>query len=130
MAVISISLPDRMLPEIDDLVRSEGYSSRSELVREALSRALEEHRKGRADYSMIVVLSDHSKAKNVDQSIIRVVHKYGANVVSLHHQILKDPCCITTIIIEEGDASPFILKTLRSLRGVIRVDRLSIKIEE
>lgn len=128
MAVISISLPDKMLPEIDELVRSGGYSSRSELVREALSKAIEEYREGEADYSMIVVLSDHSKAKNVDQSIIRVIHKYGANIVSLHHQILEDPCCITTIIIEEGDASPFILKTLRSLRGVIKVDRLPIKI--
>ncbi|MEB3860007.1 MAG: ribbon-helix-helix protein, CopG family [Desulfurococcales archaeon] len=128
MAVISVSLPDSMLPEVDDLVKAGGYSSRSELVREALLKTIEDYRKGRPEYSMIVVLSDHSRAKNVDQSIIRVIHRYGASIVSLHHQILRDPCCITTIIIEETETTPFILKALRSLRGVIKVSRLPINI--
>jgi CopG family nickel-responsive transcriptional regulator len=128
VAVISVSLPDSMLPEIDELVKEGGYSSRSELVRDALLRAIEEYRKGRPEYSMIIVLSDHSKARNVDQSIIRVIHRYGASIVSLHHQILRDPCCVTTVIIEESETTPFILKALRSLRGVIKVSRLPINI--
>ncbi len=122
MAIISVSLPDEYLKELDRIVEKEGFSSRSEAIRHSLDLLISSEDGEGNGYRMIVVLSDHSESTYVDRNIIGIIHAYAENLKGLYHQILGEGLCITVAITSEsGDDWKLIAKKLRKLRGVLQV---------
>jgi len=122
MAVISVSVPDGLLSEVDKAVQELGYKSRSELIREALEYLLRAWRgEEGGDYRLVVVVSRHREHPRVDQKIMEVVYRSAGFLRGLYHQVLDGDKCVTVIIMEEGPAAGAVTAKLRSLRGVERV---------
>jgi len=125
MAIISVSLPDSLLREIDKRVVSEGYSSRSELIRAALETFLGQAH-GRGENRVIVVVSDHSLSPRVDMRIMEIAYRAGESLQGLYHQVVSEKRCLTIIVLRDGPEAGAITQALRRLRGIVHLNVLSV----
>ncbi|MCE4626616.1 MAG: CopG family ribbon-helix-helix protein [Desulfurococcales archaeon] len=127
MTVISISIPDKLLQAIDDILEDEGYTSRSEFMRSLIREYLEERAGTReAIASLIIVLTDHDESLKVDQKVIETIHKYQGIVRAFYHQIIEENLCLNIAIVDALPVLSELLKALRRLRGVRRVWMIKI----
>ncbi|MCE4618919.1 MAG: CopG family ribbon-helix-helix protein [Desulfurococcales archaeon] len=127
MTVISISIPDKLLQAIDDILEDEGYTSRSEFMRSLIREYLEERAGTReAIASLIIVLTDHDESLKVDQKVIETIHKYQGIVRAFYHQIIEENLCLNIAIVDVLPVLSELLKALRRLRGVRRVWMIKI----
>ncbi len=127
MTVISISIPDKLLQAIDEILEDEGYTSRSEFMRSLIREYLEERAGTRgAIASLIIVLTDHDESLKVDQKVIETIHKYQGIVRAFYHQIIEENLCLNIAIVDALPVLSELLKALRRLRGVRRVWMIKI----
>jgi metal-responsive CopG/Arc/MetJ family transcriptional regulator len=120
MAIITISLPDKLLSELDKQIIRLGYSSRSEYLRELITSSLEKSEKPYR-YRLTAVLSNHEKYPRVDEKIMATAYRTADNLLALYHQILSREECITIIVMEESDTATLLTSSLRRIKGVEKV---------
>lgn len=126
MAIISISLPDVLLREVDGLIQKRGYAGRSEVVRAALMEFAKQQ--GREDQltghvNTIIVLGYPEKA---ERAVTEVRHSHNDLVTSmLHAHTAKDRC--TTVLFGEG-TSDQMRKFLAELRGLRDLESMDVTV--
>ncbi|OYT53143.1 MAG: nickel-responsive regulator 1 [Candidatus Altiarchaeales archaeon ex4484_2] len=103
MAIVSISLKNRLLEEIDDLRRDVGFSGRSEVVRAGLRMLLEEHNQksmlsGRVDALLLLIHDEKSF-----EDISRIRHRYQRVIKMQLHSHLENDKCLEVMLLN-GDA--------------------------
>lgn len=122
MTVISISLPEKLLEAVDEVLEREGYSSRSEFIRNLIRSYLDEKAwASRATAYLVIVLTDHNESVRVDEKVIGVIHRHQALVKAFYHQLLGEGLCLNIAVVDALPSSSMMLKALRGLRGVKRV---------
>jgi len=103
MAIISVSLNDQILKDLDKVQKTLGFSGRSEVIR-AASRMLigdskEKSRlRGAINAVLLVVHHQHS-----EDAISAIKHSYDDVIKTQIHNHLKEHKCLEIFIIE-GDA--------------------------
>lgn len=120
MAVISISLPDRLLERVDAFIEERGYAGRSELFRAAVRDLLNEQIdgiEGDRSATLTVVYPDE-----VQETIGDVRHRYGDIVGSMMHGHTEDHCTEMFMLAGSGDRIREFLDALRGIRAVRLVD--------
>lgn len=103
MTIISMSLPEEILSQIDNLQQDLGFSGRSELIRTALS-ILASDTKEKSKLSGIidgVLLVIHQEKHNQDLS--RLPHDFQSVIKTQIHNHLKNHKCLEIFIIH-GEA--------------------------
>ena len=105
MTIVSISLNDEILNEMDKLQKSLGFSGRSEIVRAGIRGMISEER-SRQDlvgYIHAILLVVHNEAS--DDEISNLRHAYDELIAThLHSKIDRDRCL--EIFLLRGDAKP------------------------
>lgn len=102
MSIISASLPDALLSQIDALTKKHSFSGRSDFLREAVkeltaSLSLEDSLQGRVE-GLLIVNHDHK-----DDVISALRHEYeGVIKTHLHHHVKHS--CVEVFMIA-GDAA-------------------------
>jgi CopG family nickel-responsive transcriptional regulator len=102
MTIVSLSFPDQMIKEMDQIQESGGFAGRSELVRAAIRLLLEDSREknalsGRMN-AIIVVTHDESN----EAPITRLKHEFEEIVKThIHNKISQNNC--VEIFLLEGD---------------------------
>ena len=122
MPIISISIPDKLLKEIDSYREEHGYSGRSELIREALREFLAQRPSrellSRTIYSIIVVLTSHSQNPLVDKKVIDLAHEHSTLIKSFYHQTIDDENCVNIMVVESAlSEAELLAKNLRRVNG-------------
>jgi CopG family transcriptional regulator, nickel-responsive regulator len=122
MVIISISLDAALLEKFDAVTAEKGFSNRSEAFREMVRMSVDEwqmSKKTTSNIAAIMVVSDKNKTKG---GIERVQHKYVETQTMLHTH-LDDKNCLEIFIIK-GDSSrlDMMIKELRKVQGVKKVD--------
>ena len=126
MTVVSLSLPDNMLKLIDEYVAKYGYTSRSELIREAVRdfilREAPPEDQGKQSTFVILVVTSKLVKQDADERVVQIVHLHSDVVKMLHHYKLDEETCLN-IIIAKGLAKDIIemARRLRGIRGVTDV---------
>ena len=131
MTIVSISIPDRLLEEIDNSIKKRGFASRSEIVRQALRAFTAEYRSLRELEGEIVATitiiyaRKHSKGAERDQTF-NTQHEYG-NVIStfLHSHVDENNCL--EVIVAKGDAG-VIRKLVEALRANEQIAQVKIAV--
>ncbi len=125
MTVISISLSSELSQRVDDFQKDRGYSSRSEVVKDALrellsSDQLNRFRKGLVT-STVTVISRHTDHE-IDMSLVSLRHEYNQIVSGDMHIHLGDEYCLE-IYITKGEASEVsdFIRKVRTIRSVDQV---------
>lgn len=126
--IISISLPERTVQEIEDAVSSMGYTSRSELIRDAVREFLKEKVKieeieGNVE-GVITILYNHDSGTAVS----KIRHRYTGIFKSFMHSDFEiDNCSCCEVLIFSGEADD-VRKAYHELKSIKGVEEASIYI--
>nr|CBH38270.1 putative nickel responsive regulator 1 [uncultured archaeon] len=104
MAIISISLTDEILNEIDRLQKELGFSGRSEVMRAGARMLLADNREKEKLEGMLnsVLLLIH--AQKVEDTVTAIKHEFEDIISTQIHNHLREDKCIEVFILE-GDAA-------------------------
>ncbi len=122
----SVTLPPSLLADVDDVVATGEYESRSEAVRDALwafVTEIDEQRglSGRLG-GTVLVLYEHD-VEGVTDEVTALQHEFGSVVVASHHVHLREHVCLESIVVDgAGERIERLLTRLRGLRGVRQVE--------
>jgi CopG family transcriptional regulator, nickel-responsive regulator len=127
----SVSLPGRLLRELDRRFTDRGYASRSELVRDMIREKMVEERWSQEAGEVIGVLTisyDHHQRGLTDR-VTDLQHNAFLNVLCSTHVHLDHDHCLETIIVRGRPADiEQIARDIGGLRGVrfARLTRASV----
>lgn len=127
MSVVSISVSEELLEEIDGFVDSHGYSGRSELFREAARSLMGEFEDselgGRELVSTVTVIFEFDGGHDVESQMIEMRHDHEDVVKSNVHSHIGDEYCMELFVIEGtlDDVRDFV-GALRPTEGILSVN--------
>lgn len=103
MSIVSISLNDSLLEDIDDFMDEQGFSGRSEVMRTAV-RALLRDRKDVADLegtvdAVVIVTHEDEDSGEIDE----IQHDYQDTITTQLHNHLDEHKCIEVFMLH-GEA--------------------------
>ncbi len=104
MTIISISLNDKLLTEIDQLQKELGFSGRSEVIRAGARMLLADNRekeKLEGQLNSILLLIHTQK---VEDTVTAIKHEFEDIISTQIHNHLREDKCIEVFILE-GDAA-------------------------
>lgn len=103
MTVVSLSFPDNMLKEMNEVQKTSGFTGRSELVRAAIRMLLEDSReKANATGDMnglLIVTHDEEE----EAPVTKLKHQYEDIITTHVHNKTKTSMCIELFMLQ-GDA--------------------------
>lgn len=117
MTIISISLNEKLLDEIDQLKDELGFSGRSEVIRASTRMLIADNQEKKALQGVlnsILILIHDPKAED---KVTEIKHDFEDIINTQIHSHLKDDKCLE-IFIMEGDAQR--MNTLRKLFQISR----------
>lgn len=126
VARTSVTLPPDLLDDLDTIVRTGDYDSRSEAMRDAL-RAFVTDISQQPELSgtlsgTLVVLYDHEQTGLTDELTV-LQHEFEETIIAVHHVHLSHHLCLESIAVDgPGDRIDALLAHLRPLKGVHQVE--------
>ena len=103
MAIISISLSEKLLDEIDQLKEETGFSGRSEVIRTSTRMLIadnQEKKSLKGDINSVLILIHNQK---VEDKVTNIKHDFEDIINTQIHNHLKGEKCLELFIME-GDA--------------------------
>ena len=102
MPIVSISLNEEMLNQLEDLKKSLGFGGRSELIRTGIRAFIQEERQrvtltGRKNALLTVVHADE-----YDDEVVTIKHDYEDLIKTHLHNKIDDVTCVEVFILD-GD---------------------------
>ena len=131
MAVVSVSMPDSLLRELDALIEAHGYSGRSEAIRKGARGLLGEFDDADlTDRQLVCVVSavfDHGSGAETELSELR--HANEELVTSNVHSHAGDACLELFVVEGEiDDIGPYVGR-LRTVDGVRAVEHSILSVD-
>lgn len=132
---VSISLPPKLLRELNQATKRMGYGKRSKVLQSAIRTFIDQSRVSESHEAYatgtILVLFDHTK-RSVE-NITQLIHAFGTLVVSTLHVHLPEPNYLYVMVVR-GKISDIILleQYLRKLSGIsqLKVSYLTTEPED
>lgn len=103
MPIVSLSVPEVMLKEMDELEKSFGFTGRSELVRAAIRLMMDENRERSAmsgEVSGLVVVTHETEE---EEPVTQLKHEYDQIIKTHIHSKLTPSTCVELFLVH-GDA--------------------------
>jgi len=125
MAIISISLTPELLEKLDTLMKERGYSSRSEVIRDAVREMLMEHElsalKAKSVIATITAIAEHEKQGAIER-LIQLRHRYERIISADMHIHINGAYCLE-VLVAKGDVNEVLdfIGRIRSIRGIKHV---------
>jgi CopG family nickel-responsive transcriptional regulator len=125
LPVVSISLTSNLLKRLDELIQNGRYSSRSEVIRDAIRDLLSQFELSRFEKgnvtATITVVSEH-KRHDVDERLMRLRHEHDEIVSANMHIHLGETYCLE-VFITEGEVEKVVnfISKIRAMRGIQQV---------
>jgi CopG family transcriptional regulator, nickel-responsive regulator len=117
MPIVSLSLNDKILAEIDRLEKELGFSGRSEVVRAAIRHFITEDEGVKAISGKVHAIMIVTHSNRADEIISEATHKFDDIVIThLHNKTEGDKCLETFIVAGDAGRIKAMFKTLQSNR--------------
>jgi CopG family transcriptional regulator, nickel-responsive regulator len=124
MSVVSVSMPDSLLAELDAFIEEHGYSGRSEAVREGTRGLLEEFNnqdfEGQQLICVITTMFDHGSGAETELSELR--HANQDLITSNVHSHAGNACLELFVVEGTLDKISSYIARLRAVEGVTTVE--------
>ncbi len=107
MTIVSLSFPESMLDEMDEVQRSSGFTGRSELVRAAIRLLLEDSREKNAlagDINGLIVVTHEQEQEG---PVTKLKHSYEDIIKTHLHSKTKSETCVELFLVQ-GDAKKIV----------------------
>jgi CopG family nickel-responsive transcriptional regulator len=102
MAIVSLSFPEQMVKEMDQLQKSRGFTGRSELVRAAIRLMLEDTKEKDSMAGRISAIITVTHSQEDEEPITRLKHLFQDIVKTHIHSKINHGNCIELFLLE-GD---------------------------
>jgi len=125
VAVISISVPEKLLERVENSIREQGFANRSEIVRQALrafiteSRSLRELEGEIAASITIIYERDATKGQ-----ISEIQHSFGDIISTFLHAHIEEDYCLEVIVVK-GEADN-IRKLVEAFRTNEQINQIKV----
>jgi CopG family nickel-responsive transcriptional regulator len=118
MGIISISIPGSLLEKVDSYRREQGFTSRSEVLRQALRDYISESRKldelqGKITVTITVIYRREAKRGQIAD----LQHNYGNAILTFLHTHVEEDRCIE-IVVARDEAH-----VIRALVGALKAHK-------
>lgn len=125
MVIVSISIPDELLEELDRILNKEWYVSRSEILRQALRKYISEYKSiEQIEGGVIATLSVlYEKEGGIAD---RIKHEFGDIIIAFIHLHVNGGECLEVMVIK-GMAER-LRKLMDGLRASDTVKQLSFSL--
>lgn len=117
MSIMSVSLPDSLVQQMDDLTKERGFAGRSDFVRAALrdfiqQLMLDQTKRGKHSATITLLYPEE-----LERRVAEVAHDHSKLVTSMMHAHAGRGRCVTVYIVEgEGEAIHQLTAKFKSLR--------------
>ena len=114
-----VSMPEELVNQFDQYISEQGYTNRSEAIRDLVRRVLLEPRQLNADQLVagtIVMVYDHHVSE-LPLTLMELQHQYHHHVISTMHVHLNHEQCLEIIVVRGS------LSKLRELKQQIQVQK-------
>ena len=117
MTVVSLSIPDRLLKELDSSVERWGFASRSEALRQAVRFFIEEQRslKETEGEAVAIVTVVYEKAAKSDR-MLALQHEWGSIVLTFLHTHVDKASCLEVMVVRG------LTQSIRKLVNAMKAD--------
>ena len=103
MPIVSLSFPDQMIRDMDDIQKSLGFTGRSELVRAAIRLLLEDKREKDSLRGQVAAILAVTHNQEDEEPVTRIKHSFEDIIrTHLHNKITRTNC--VELFLLEGDA--------------------------
>ena len=102
MTIVSLSLPDQMIKNMDQIQKSRGFAGRSELVRAAIRLMLEDTKEKDSMAGRISAVVTVTHSQEDEEPITRLKHEFQDIVKTHIHSRINHENCIELFLLE-GD---------------------------
>jgi len=127
-----VAIPFALAEELEKIMKLQGYTSRSQLVAEALRLYLTQVSSllGKGTVVGVIVVVYNHEVKGTEDRLTDIQHKYLDTIIAATHVHLTRELCMTAIAVR-GDVKVVneLVKELRSVRGVLHVTPHLISLE-
>ena len=125
MTIVSITLPGKLLEQYDDLIKTRGYYSRSEALRDAIRSQIAESeitKMESGEVATTIMVTCEYERKDVDRRIGEVRHEFDDVVVENIHRHIDQKYCLD-VLIAEGDYRRIqdLIGRIRGMRGIEQI---------
>lgn len=101
LTIISLSIPDVLLKQVDEIINEKGFMSRSEILRQALRLYLTEDTKIEEIKGETVATITLIYRENADRHrLLEAQHVYGGLVSTFLHAHIHEGFCLEVIILK------------------------------
>jgi len=117
LTVVSLSIPDRLLKELDSSVERWGFASRSEALRQAVRFFIEEQRslKETEGEAVAIVTVVYEKAAKSDR-MLALQHEWGSIVLTFLHTHVDKASCLEVMVVRG------LTQSIRKLVNAMKAD--------
>ena len=103
MPIVSLSFPDQMIRDMDEIQKSLGFTGRSELVRAAIRLMLEDKREKDSLRGQVAAILAVTHNQEDEEPVTRIKHSFEDIIrTHLHNKITRTSC--VELFLLEGDA--------------------------
>ncbi|MEI7024749.1 nickel-responsive transcriptional regulator NikR [Paenibacillus sp. y28] len=114
-----VSMPEELMKQFDQYIADQGYTNRSEAIRDLVRKELLEPRRldnGQQVAGTIVMVYDH-EVSDLPLTLMDLQHQYHEHIISTMHVHLNHNQCLEIIVVRG------ILAQLRELQHKIQVQK-------
>ena len=127
LTVISLSIPDLLLEQVDQTIKEKGFVGRSEIIRQALRLYLTEDLKieeikGEAAATITLIYRENADRRR----LLEAQHVYGGLVSTFLHAHIHEGFCLEVILLK-GQAT-VIKKFIDNLRLNEQISQIKVAI--
>lgn len=129
MAIVSVSLPEPLLDDLDRVIRERGFAGRSEAVRAALRDFVATHGRERRKLegpvsATLTLVYPEEETRRLGE----IKHDYGDVVKSMLHAHTRDDRCVEVFIVQgAGSRVRGFADRLRTAKGTELVETVLIE---
>ncbi|MHC1767524.1 MAG: nickel-responsive transcriptional regulator NikR [Verrucomicrobiia bacterium] len=101
VARISVSLPQKLLSQYDEMVKEKGYDDRSPAVADMMRAQLVEHREktGNGEIAGTITLVYDHHTQHVQEALTEIQHDHHDVIVSTMHVHLDHHNCLEVLVV-------------------------------
>ena len=128
MTILSISMPDKLITQIDQTQKEKGYASRSEIIRQALRHYLTEDQKiqedinGETTATATIIYKENTNR----QHLLETQHIHNGLVTTFLHTHIHQDYCLEVIILK--GQGHLIKKFINNLQQNEQIKQIKISI--
>ena len=101
MEIISLSLPEKLLNELDDILGKKHSATRSEVIRQAVRNYISEYNKlDNMKGNVIATITVLYEKTEKNEELFRIQHEFGDMITAYLHSHFTEANCLEVLVVK------------------------------